>query len=332
MYTISLETQTDFELAYRNLTKKIYGESKSLNNLDQKGLKEFLLSKNQEGDIVSCCIYYPQTEMRFENKEVCCFGFFESLDDKQSVNSLVNYIIDRFENDTKTLFAPIDGNTWNQYRLSINQEQLMYPMDIANPKYYSELLLEAGFDVARNYSSHIVTKLQFDKDLYSQRMNKMKEIGVRIRNINLDQFDSELDQVYDLCMISFKNSFLFSPIDREDFKQKYIQIKDHLQEDYIWMAVDENEKLICFLFGITFPVPDGKKAYMAKTLARLPEDKYAGVGALLGDLLQMKAIEDDCNFGINAFMEQENVSTILSEKLSASVLKSYALFKYSKEE
>jgi len=330
MYTISIETFDYFKKAYQNLTSSIYGKGKTIGDLNSDLEQAYVVSTNSDKQIVSCCIYYPKTEMSYENKKVVCFGYFESLDDPQSVKSLVKYLTGKVNKAQQILFAPINGNTWNQYRLSLNSDQIMFPMDIANPPYYSALLKEAGFEMARNYASHRVTSFNYDQEQATRKMEKLKSVGVSIRNIDLDQFDSELDQVYNLCISSFKNSFLFSPIKKETFKKKYLQQKSYIQEDYIWMAVDSEDQLVGMMFALSFLAPDGSKAYIAKTLARLPDRRYAGIGTVLSGLLQKKAIKDECSFGVNAFMEEDNVSNVLSTKVSGKKAKSYALYRLSK--
>ena len=330
MKTLKTNDFSVFKSYYLRLTEVLNNEPKAINEVYPNRKKEYFIQLNSEEEVVATTVLFSDTLMKVEDKPVVCFGFFESKNDKEAVRLLFSAIRSEMKSD-QILFGPMNGSTWDSYRVAINLVDASFPLDITNPDYYPSLLEEAGLTIAKSYASHIDKNFIYDKEKIAAKKAQLLSQGATIRNINLDQFDTELDKVYDLCMSSFTKSFLFSTIERDEFKARYILMKPYLQAEYIWFLVDEQDDLKGMMFALSFPGPNQTKGYMAKTLARVPDQKYAGIGSVLSGILIEKAKSDGCSFGVHAFMEADNVSNILSGRFSGEAAKRYHLYKCTKE-
>jgi len=329
MHTLISEDFEVFKKHYIRLSSVLYQKEVSIQEPYIGKDKMYFIQLDEDESVIATAMYFPETAMYLENKKASCFGYFEALNHPEGVNAMIDAIKSQIGDD-EILFGPMNGSTWDSYRIAVNLFQTAFPMDVANPEYYPSLLENAGLEVAKSYASHIDKKFEYDKEKIQKKQDQLTENGAIIRNINLDDFDQELDKVYDLCMSSFTNSFLFSTIERSEFKSRYLAMKPYLQAEYIWFVVDEQDDLKGMMFALSFPAPNNTKGYMAKTLARVPDKKYAGIGSVLSALLMVQAQEDGCSFGVHAFMEDKNVSNVLSGRFSGEPAKMYHLYKYQK--
>ncbi len=329
MHTLISEDFEVFKKHYISLSEGLYQKEVTIEEPYRGKDKLYFIQLDDEEVVIATMIYFPNTSMKVDDIKATCFGYFEARNHPEGVKEMFKALKSQI-NDNEILFGPMNGSTWDNYRIAINLFQPSFPMDVSNPAYYPKLLAHAELEVAKSYASHIDKKFVYDKEKIQMKHDQLKAQGARIRNINLDDFDQELDKVYDLCMSSFTNSFLFSTIERKEFKSRYLAMKPYLQADYIWFVVDDSDDLKGMMFALSYPGPNNTKAYMAKTLARVPDKRYAGIGSVLSALLMEKAQEDGCSFGVHAFMEDKNVSNVLSGRFSGEPAKMYHLYKYQK--
>lgn len=329
MHTLVSEDFEVFEKHYISLSLALYQKEVALQEPYSGMDKMYFIQLDDDGSVIATAMYFPETAMTTEEKKASCFGYFEAHNHPEGVKAMIHAMKSQVADD-EILYGPMNGSTWDNYRIAINLFQPAFPMDVSNPEYYSSLLENAGLEVAKSYASHIDKKFEYDKDKIQRKKDQLTKNGATIRHIDLDDFDRELDKVYDLCMSSFTNSFLFTKIERAEFKLRYLAMKPYLQAEYIWFVVDEQDDLKGMMFALSFPASNNTKGYMAKTLARVPDNKYAGIGSVLSGLLMEKAQADGCSFGVHAFMEDKNVSNVLSGRFSGEPAKLYQLYKYQK--
>jgi len=65
---------------------------------------------------------------------------------------------------------------------------------------------------------------------------------------------------------------------------------------------------------------------IVKTLAVLPERRFAGLGTVLVNRLQTAAREAGCTEAIHALQREDNQSLRISQRFSAEIFRRYALF------
>lgn len=325
METRTLDSFEAFEHVYSDLTKRIYGSAKQLGPiLNQKAVR-FIVQYDADKEACGCCIYFSETRMQHLERPVVCFGYFESRNNPTGAIQMLKYV-DALRAPNDKIFGPINGSTWDSYRLATNNFGPCFPLDISHPDYYPDLLEEAGWTQARGYATHVTRDFAESATRLAKDQDALRKMKLSVRLIDLDNFAAELDQVYELCVKAFVKSFLFSPIERETFKQKYLALRAYLQAEYVLMAVDATGDLKGFAFAICFPDGNGKKAFLIKTVARDLARSYAGLGGILTRLINSQAHKDGCGFGVHAFMEQDNVSQTVSKRHSGSAFKSYALY------
>jgi hypothetical protein len=153
-----------------------------------------------------------------------------------------------------------------------------------NPDEWCDQFREQGFTALAHYSSAMNSDLTQQDPRLEGVSDRLKGLGVKVRSLNLQQFGSELEKIYRLCLVSFRQNFLYTPIAFSEFAAQYSQILPQLQPELVLMAEREGR-----LVGFLFAIPDllqakrGEKinTVIIKTVAVLPERQYAGLGNFL---------------------------------------------------
>ena len=212
--------------------------------------------------------------------------------------------------------APMEGNTWRPHRAVIESNGrppfLLEP--VSSPSFE-----QFDYETLSQYSSSILS-LDDEPPNLSRLRNRLSERNVTIRPLDLDRYEEELQNIYTLCIQSFKNNFLYTPISAMEFIAMYQKIAPLLSSECAFLAECEG-KLVGFVFGY----PD-QKAFVVKTLAVLAENLFAGLGTLLVETIQQSAKERGFTQAIHALQHESNQSLRISKRFQATIFRRYALF------
>ncbi len=253
-----------------------------------------------------------------DNKQVLLFGYFDSLN-FNSGTSILDYVINycKLNYPDTFLIGPVNSSTWDNYRLPVDVFKSLFPGDMAGQDFYPEMLNQLGFDVYCKYSTHIQTELN---RVYSNEIN-----GFRIVYLSKSEIISRLNEIYDLSMDAFKTAPLFQTIQFNLFEAKYKQSLIQLDTSFLPFVLDSNNKIVAYL--LAYPSYE-QHTLVVKTLARKSGRQFAGLGKLLANEIVNKAIDLGYKRIFHAFMNQSNVSNILSRNIAGMPCKSYAVYQY----
>lgn len=259
-------------------------------------------------------------------------GFIGHLAASQAgmLPSLLNRACDELKRRGCTMaVAPIDGNTWNRYRLLTERgDEPLFFLEPDNPEDWQKRFIEAGFQSMATFTSAVnedLTRLDPGTAELTERLAKQ---NIRLRNLEMSRFDEELRAIYRVSVAGFAANFLYSPIEEGDFVEQYRPIQTHVLPELVLFAETANRAI-----GFAFAIPDlleakrGKKVESAilKSMAVHPD--FAGLG--LGRLLMNRCHETAHRLGfhrvIHALMHEDNRSRRMSEH-TAKVIRRYALF------
>jgi len=269
---------------------------------------------------------YNNPELTYQNSKAMCFGLYECVNDMETANLLLTKIkAEAKALGAEYLIGPMNGSTWDSYRLSIDNSEPQFFLEPYHHLYYNEQLAVNGFNEIANYVSQLDTQLNFD-DPYLLRWEKIiAEHRITIRNINVEEYEKELDALYPFICETFKNNFLYTEISKQTFLEKYLPLKEILDKNFVWIAEDENKKMV----GVFFAISDfysNQKGAIIKTLARLPERKYAGVLHVIANHFIKHLSLNGYTYIIHAFMQVNNTSKNLSRHFSGVNYKNYHLY------
>lgn len=224
--------------------------------------------------------------------------------------------------------GPMDGSTWNRYRL-VSEFGIEPPffLEPTNPPEYPGDFSGAGFAPLATYSSAISTDLRFEDPRMDSVHRRVADCGIQIRNIRPEEFEEELKRIFDVCLISFRNNFLYTPISQDDFLSQYTKVRPILQKELVLIA-EQDSRPVGFLFTLPDILARQRNApatIIHKTLAVLPDRAQAGLGGLLIAECQKFASKLGYTRAIFALMHDSNASRSISSRC-ATPMRRYTLF------
>lgn len=220
------------------------------NNLDEKKnpffkhsrIKLFLAYKNS--DIVGrIAAIVNANHNEFHNDRVGFFGFFECINDVEVAKALFKEAEDFLEqNGMDTIRGPINLSTNDEIGLLVDSFDLppvlMMPY---NYSYYETLITSCEFKKIKDLFAYRVTeKIIQDKPI----MDKLERVanivlkreGLRIRQINLNNFHSELKLLREVYNRAWEYNWGFVPMTEEEFYYMAKNLKAIADPDYIFIA------------------------------------------------------------------------------------------------
>lgn len=276
----------------------------------------------------SCSLWWQNTPP-YLNHQVGLVGHYQAEDD-ESAALLINHACQQLTEQHCTIaIAPMDGNTWRRYRFILDRgNEPIFFLEPDNPEEWINHFQDQEFTVLASYQSSLNTDLTYVDPRMEKVAARMRHLGVQIRSLDLANFETELERVYQLSVISFRNNFLYTPIDRSEFINQYLQIKSYVNADLTLLA-EHHHQLVGFLFAVPdiLQLKRGEPVNTAiiKTVAALPGKTYAGLGGLLVSQAQTIAYQLGYQKVIHALMHEANNSRNLSNHYAHSIRR-YALF------
>lgn len=315
---------------FESLTERLYpAEILKLKSLE--GINHSLLRSAyvlvQDGTAVARCCLYHNSALNYQGKKAACIGNFESIHDSSCSNELFRLVTaDAKADGAEYIIGPMNGSTWDTYRLGTTPDEANFFLEPYYPDYYPTLFAAAGFEPIAHYLSN----KDDDKNLHDERIRELEkrfvEKGLSFRNIDLQHYEAELEKLYVFCMDAFRNNFLFTPLPKETFIGKYLKLKPYIDPQYVIIAEDAERNMVGFIFCLENFYDTKQKGMIVKTIAKHPSVRYGGMGNVLASKFKQKALENGCRYIIHAFMIESNASKNLSQYFSGRAWKEYELY------
>ena len=226
--------------------------------------------------------------------------------------------------------GPMDGNSWRRYRLvtDVGDEPPFF-LEPTNPPAWPAWWEDAGWAPLAHYFSALNEDLTVRDPRAERVAERLASIGVTIRPLEPARFEAELDAIYDVSAVSFRDNYLYTPLAREEFVAQYAKVQPLVVPELALVAEHEGRAV-----GFGFSLPDAAermrgapvRTVIIKTLAILPERRlYGGLGSLITDRTQATAHALGFTRAIHALMHESNASLAISGR-TARRIRRYALF------
>lgn len=288
-----------------------------------------LLENEKEVAKAKC---YLENTPELEGKKVGAIGELEITENEYGIN-LLNECEKVFkEKNIQTVIAPMNGNTWKQYRtLKSTNNEPEFLLEKVSPVEYNEILKQAGFEECNTYTSN-KGKI---KDAYTSEVVEFAKEMLQQENIEIRKFKKEnaiadLTKIYNVSIKSFKRNPFYTDIDKENFLGQYTQYLDLIDDDFVWIAEKEGKEI-----GFVFCIPNynelklhGKmQTLILKTIAVLPEYESFAIGNIMLENVAKIAENKGYTDWIFAFMHSTNTSQKMAKRNKAEVIREYALYR-----
>ncbi|HRI00575.1 MAG TPA: hypothetical protein PK006_05945 [Saprospiraceae bacterium] len=270
---------------------------------------------------------YKNPYLNYKEKKSACLGNYECVDNTEISKTILDFVVDQVKKTgNEFLIGPMNGSTWDNYRFSLQNEYPNFLLEPYHPIYYNDHFLNAGFKSIANYRSSIDHEMPCDLEAVIKLEDKFGETGVKIRNIQIDDFDNELKKLYPFISTAFKNNFLYTPISWTSFSNKYKEATQSINPEYFLIAEDSLGNIISFIFCYDDLYNSSEKSLVVKTLARDPSRQWSGLGHVLANKIIRLIKSKNYQSVVHAFMIEHGTSTGASANFLGKVYKNYTLY------
>ena len=270
-----------------------------------------LLVYNDKDRVVGRCIVTI-----YENDDKAYFGFFDSINNKQVVERLMEKAEEiANESGKNELVGPLDSSFWIGYRLKIDDRKEIYTCEPYNKSYYLKRLKEVGFHVCERYISNKY-RVPTEKDInlkYNKRLEKMIEDGYVVVIPCFWYFNRQLRDIYGLLTKLYSSFPCYKSIEENEFYSMFKGLRYILKYDMVKLVYKDGE-----LKGFMVNIPNYgykirlrdiiKRDFKEYVLLYMGVDRDSlGVGSALAEITKRELCKRGCK-SIGALIHEGKVS------------------------
>jgi hypothetical protein len=225
--------------------------------------------------------------------------------------------------------GPMDGNTWRRYRFVTERGSCKpFFLEPDNPDDYPVHFGRHGFGTIASYVSEVNPAMATRQPELGELHQKMADRNISIASLDTASPDADLDGIHEVVCQSFREAFMYTPLDRESYRKMYAPLLREV-DPRLMLVAKQAEEVVGFIFSppdlLQRTYQDQVDAIVIKTIAILPRKDLSGLGrVLIVDLLK-NALEMGFTTAISALMHTDNRSQRISSDC-AGPMRRYSLF------
>jgi GNAT superfamily N-acetyltransferase len=173
---------------------------------------------------------------RFHDENAGFFGFFESVDDVDVAGALLSrarqWVSDR---GAAVMRGPMNPSTNYECGMLIDCfDSSPVIMMTYNPSYYPVLMGQVGLRKAKDLYAYLSSTSTVEtKKIERVADRALAANGVRVRPINVKDFDAEVERVWNVYNSAWSRNWGFIPMSREEFLLMGKEMKQILKPDLV---------------------------------------------------------------------------------------------------
>jgi 8-amino-7-oxononanoate synthase len=191
------------------------------------------------------------------------FGFFESINDQDTANTLINAASAWLrEQGMEEIRGPVSPSMNDEVGMLIEgfdtPAMTMMPY---NPSYYVELMDHAGFSKATDLLAWCVDYPECVSDKIVRVAAAVKQRSkISVRSLNMKRFQQEVDKIKKIYNEAWQPNWGFVPMTSEEMDLMAYELKQIIDPDLVLFAEKDGEPI-----GFALAVPDINQAFKAGT-------------------------------------------------------------------
>ena len=192
----------------------------------------------RNGSVAARCSLWWTGVPVLPGETIGCVGHFAALDEPSSVRLLDHACKELAGRGCTLAIGPMDGNTWRRYRfLTHRGTEPPFFLEPDNPDEWPGYFLAAGFNPMARYFSALCADLACTDPRLQRVSPRMDHAGVTTRTIDPGRLEGELRAIHALCLISFRDNYLYTPLPEEEFIAQYRPILPLVRPELIQKAL-----------------------------------------------------------------------------------------------
>ncbi|MGD8777676.1 MAG: hypothetical protein PVH88_01805 [Ignavibacteria bacterium] len=200
------------------------------------------------------------------NENIGFFGFFECNNDQEVANKLFDTAKEWCAaKGFDAIRGPVNPSTNDDWALLVDgfedSPRLMMPY---NPKYYIDLLENYGFEKAKDLHAWKITEKEMRKEPKIERVAEIakKRSGLKIREVNMKDFENELNKVKYIYNKAWEPNWGFVPFTDKEIDDAAASLKPLVESDLVLFGEINGETigfaLVMLDFNYIFKQMNGK--------------------------------------------------------------------------
>lgn len=296
-----------------------------------------------------------ETHNKLHQDAVGFFGFFDSIDDQDVANTLINAAAAWLREQGMTAMrGPISPSMNDEVGLLVDGFDRPAMMQMPyNPPYYSELLERAGFGKAKDLLAWNVEHPECMTPKLERVTNLLRERGkASVRPLAMKRFPEEVELIKRIYNAAWEPNWGFVPMTDEEMNVMAYELKQVIDPEFVLFAEKNGETV-----GFALAVPDINQAFKAGSaippgarnlptaimnlmtkkkqinqlriiiLGVMPEHQGQGIDALLYREIMERAVRRGINRGEASWVLEDNVMmTRAAEMMNATPYKRYRVY------
>ncbi len=204
-----------------------------------------------------------ETHNALHGDQIGFFGFFESINDQDVANTLINTAARWLrEQGMQAMRGPVSPSMNDEVGMLLEGFDSPPVMQMPyNPSYYPELMANAGFDKAKDLLAWLVEYPQALTEKLTRVTDVLRERGrITVRGLSMKRFEEEVERIKRIYNSAWQPNWGFVPMTDEEMNMMAYELKQVIDADLVLFA-EQNGKTA----GFALAVPDINEAFKAGT-------------------------------------------------------------------
>lgn len=195
---------------------------------------------------------------KFHKDKTGFFGFFETTDDEEVSNQLLDTACKWCKNKGfDSIMGPVNPSTNDECALLVegfnSSPVMLMPY---NPKYYKDRIENFGFKKVKDLYAYYISSEVIKNEAMMSRLERMADIikkrqNIVTRKLNLKDLTNEVRKIEDVYNDAWEYNWGFVPMTREEFDYGSENLKALVDPDFVIFA-EINEEPV----GFSLSMPD----------------------------------------------------------------------------
>jgi GNAT superfamily N-acetyltransferase len=201
---------------------------------------------------------WDKANNRFHEEKAGFFGFFESVNDPAVAEALLSAARKWvFSKGAVFMRGPVNPSTNYECGMLVEGfDSDPMVMMTYNPRYYPALMEQAGLRKSKDLYAYLSNANTIEMKKIDRVADKvLKTTGVRIRPINMKDFDAEVARVWEVYGAAWARNWGFIPMSREEFALMGKEMKMILKPELVLIG-EVGDRVV----GFALALPDVNQA------------------------------------------------------------------------
>lgn len=262
--------------------------------------------------------------------DVGLVGYFESVNEPELAKKIFDVASNFLAKHQKRIIrGPVNLTTWCGFRVSHPDGNPPFFLEPFTPDYYRTLFEGYGFKIAQSNISTIQDVKESGFDKFEDAFINLKEKGFDFEAIDSRNFLSMLEEIYNLALVTFDNTWTFVKTTLPEFIYYFKNLSGLIDKHFLYIVRNQNQKNVAFFWGMPDFYSKTEKRIILKNMGVLPEYQGLGIGRALFYIVFHRARQEGISKFIFSTMREDNLKIKELTAKAQNIYRKYTVYESS---